>query len=691
MRKLSLKTMVAIPSLSILIAGVIILVTIVGFAATASTTMLTSELMDAKVSSYTNEFSALSYSGYATVLSLAATVNSISQDMENPREEIVKLFRDVVRADNEMLAVWTCWEPNAFDGNDSDYINENEYHDGTGRFVPFVFRDGNNIGIEPLADYDDPVDGVYYQGALKSGKPFITDPYEYSVGGKTMNIYSIAVPMFRDGKTVGVMGMDISLEKVSAIMNSASILDDGYLCVLSPGGLIATHRNESMVLADYKVAWLKNHADDIDKLRVNGGQFRVSGYSDVTDTHMEVLGVGVKIGDTQGYWVILGFIPIDTVNAAASSLVWVVIIVGLALVAMTGLTIWIFVSKGLKKMPAITEMAGRIANGDISFGNLDYDTTPTKNEITLLERAFSAISKSVKSQAETMEKIADGDYSVNIPVRSDFDVMNKAINHMLDKTNDALNQINSSTAQVSFGSQQIAGGSQTLAQGSTEQAASVEELSSAISEVADKTDANAKMAEQAATLANKIKGSAHEGNRHMDQMMEAVKEINRSSQDISKVIKVIDDIAFQTNILALNAAVEAARAGQHGKGFAVVAEEVRNLASKSAAAAKDTGTMIQDSMVKAELGVRIAGETAVSFTEISEGVNESSRLINEIAKSSEEQSFGIGEINRGIEQIAKVIQQNSATAEESAAASQEMSSQSNMLEDLVGQFKLKKA
>jgi len=267
--------------------------------------------------------------------------------------------------------------------------------------------------------------------------------------------------------------------------------------------------------------------------------------------------------------------------------------------------------------------------------------------------------------------------------------MGKALVHMVDSLNTLFGEINNSTAQVASGAKQIADGSQSLAQGSTEQASSIEQLSASITEIAHKTKDNAGKAEKAAVLANTIKQNAEKGSRQMDEMTAAVKDINTASQNIKKVIKVIDDIAFQTNILALNAAVEAARAGQHGKGFAVVAEEVRNLAAKSAEAAKDTGGLIADSMEKAELGSRIANDTAASLAEIVSGINESSQIVNEIAQSSDEQSAGITQINHGIGQVAHVVQQNSATAEESAAASEEMSGQSNMLEDLVAQFKLK--
>jgi len=295
----------------------------------------------------------------------------------------------------------------------------------------------------------------------------------------------------------------------------------------------------------------------------------------------------------------------------------------------------------------------------------------------------------VTNIAKELEAVANGDLTVDVEVLSEDDVLGQSLQNTVINLNFMFGEISSAAAQVTAGAGQIAEGAQTLAQGSTEQAASVEQLSASISEIAANTKENASKAERAATLANTIMANAEKGSRQMDEMTSAVKDINAASQSISKVIKVIDDIAFQTNILALNAAVEAARAGQHGKGFAVVAEEVRNLAAKSAEAAKDTGGLIANSMEKAELGASIAIDTAASLGEIVTGINKSNQIINDIAKSSEEQSYGIAQINMGIDQVAQVVQQNSATSEESAAASEELSGQSVMLKDQISQFKLR--
>jgi methyl-accepting chemotaxis protein len=293
--------------------------------------------------------------------------------------------------------------------------------------------------------------------------------------------------------------------------------------------------------------------------------------------------------------------------------------------------------------------------------------------------------------AGLLTRIAGGDLNFTHAAMSDDDIISHSLIDMLNNLNKMFGATRTASDQVSTGAAQISDASQSLAQGSTEQAATVEELSASIEEVALKTKQNAERAVNAAHLSETIKVNAQKGSEQMTEMTTAVAEINVASQDISKVIKVIDDIAFQTNILALNAAVEAARAGEAGKGFAVVADEVRNLASKSAAAAKETGVLIENSMKKAELGSTIAAQTASSLSEIVEGINRSTDLITEIADSSEQQSLSISQIHEGIVQVSEVVQKNSATAEECAASAEELSAQSTLLAENVSKFKLRKA
>jgi len=384
----------------------------------------------------------------------------------------------------------------------------------------------------------------------------------------------------------------------------------------------------------------------------------------------------------------------STASGMADTLLFVIIgVLLLAIVVAVAFALYIsgLISKPLVILSTFMKKAG--TTGDITLSQDDKANigkyAQLKDEIGQAIAGSAAFVEHVTNVAGNLETIASGDLTVDVKMLSSSDTMGKSMSQMVDNLNKMFGNIQTSTGQVSSGAKQVADGAQSLAQGSTEQAASIQELSSSITEIANKTKENAEIATRTATLSETIKASALKGSTQMDDMISAVQEINDASHSISKIIKTIDDIAFQTNILALNAAVEAARAGQHGKGFAVVAEEVRNLASKSADAAKDTGDMIQNSMEKAELGSQIAGETANSLKEIVSGISESSTMISEIAQASEEQSIGISQINTGIDQVAQVVQQNSATAEQSAAASEQMSSQSSILEELISQFKLK--
>ncbi|MCL1903791.1 MAG: methyl-accepting chemotaxis protein [Oscillospiraceae bacterium] len=694
MKKMSLKMSVLIPVLAVLLAGVTILVVIVGSVSSTSTLDMTERLMDARVNENSNLFISLSNYGYASVSVLAPVVEDYWRGMAemgedyDVRVDILDCLEEVLSTDHNILAIWTCWEPDALDGKDKEHVNINKYHDDTGRFVPYLFRDGSGINGEPLADYEDPEDGLYYQGARDSQKPYITDPYPYEIGGETIAIYSIAIPIIHDGKTAGVVGMDIDLSNVTEIMNAASILDDGYLSVISPNGSIATHRKTDMILESFKITWMNDYATQIESILNNGGDIQIDAYSDVTNTYMKILVHGVMIGETDRYWAVCGFVPQKTVNAASNRMIMLVVLVGVGLVLITGITMFALISNGLKKLPVIKAMAEKIAIGDVN-NDLKSDNSFTRNEITLLERSFIDISNSIKTQAETMDKIAHGDYSVSVQVRSDADVMSKSINRMLEMTNTTLNSINSSTVQVSHGSKQVAEGAQVLAQGSTEQASVVEQLSASIMEINTMAKDNAENASAALEEAKESGRLMNICMEQMNQMTDAMHTINDKSKDIFKTTKVIDDIAFQTNILALNAAVEAARAGQHGKGFAVVAEEVRNLASKSAEAAKETASLLESSTKSVEDGNRIVEQVNESLKSVADLSRRNAEKVESVQAISAQQSGAMEQVSTGIDQVSQVIQQNSATAEQSAAASEEMSGQSDMLGDLVSQFKLK--
>ena len=694
MKRTSLKTAVFVPALAVLIAGIVALAITVGSVASASTSEMTDQLITSKIDENAQKFESMAMEPYSVASALSPILSDIAKRSENPRDDVLDVLisvldADVLGAGKNIIGVWTGWEPNAIDGKDSQYVNA-EYHDETGRFIPYVYRDGNGYGIAPLMDYEDPVAGDYIVTARKTGRPHVTDPFEYDVGGEIKSMYTISFPILDSDNTVlGVVGIDIDLERVISTINEASILDDGSIFVISPSGLYASHTDENLLMKSYTSTWVGNHSIEIGRLLSQGGSFSSTDYSDELMTDVIFKASGVMIGDTGNYWAVCGIVPQSTANAPSDTIIWLVIGVGFALIVITGLTIMLFIRRGLKEMPGITAMAERISRGDISGISAGSDAEPTKNEITLLQRAFGSISNSIKSQAEIMSRIADGDYFVSIPVRCDSDVMNKAINDMLDRTNAALHQIMSSSVQIDAGAKQIADGAQSLAHGSVEQASAIEHLSTSIGVITDMTNQNTGIAKEAADLSGEIKTIAETGNEQMGQMMQAVNDINDASNQIGKIIKVIDDIAFQTNILALNAAVEAARAGQHGKGFAVVAEEVRNLAAKSAEAAKDTGGMIENSIERANLGLSIATKTSDSLKEIVDGINRSAVIVAQIARSSEEQSTSIAQINTGIEQVAQVVTQNSATAEESAAASEEMSSQSNIMAKNISRFKLR--
>ncbi|WP_312939635.1 methyl-accepting chemotaxis protein [Oscillibacter sp.] len=380
-------------------------------------------------------------------------------------------------------------------------------------------------------------------------------------------------------------------------------------------------------------------------------------------------------------------------NKAAASIAMVIMIILIVVSFVISLFLSIFTSGIISKPLKMIEMVSEhIAVGDVDIYGLvteeDTQVKKRKDEIGKVALAFNKLIEGTVKLSRELETVATGDLSLAVTVRSEKDIMGKALSELVEKFHGLAASIVTSADQVDSGAGLVADSSTSLSQGATEQASSVEELSASMEEITSQTTQTAQNAQKTNELAGNIQKDADAGNAQMAEMLRAMNEINASSENINKIIKVIENIAFQTNILALNAAVEAARAGQYGKGFAVVAEEVRSLAAQSSKAAKETTELIENSINKVAAGTIIANDTADALSKIVVGVSQAGELVNAIAAASHEQAAALEQINQGIAEISQVVQNNAASAEESAAASEELSAQADILKDYVSVFKL---
>lgn len=399
----------------------------------------------------------------------------------------------------------------------------------------------------------------------------------------------------------------------------------------------------------------------------------------------------LSVGALAAVACVAGWSGVSSSGGGQASLYYIITAAS-ALILVLSIAMSFIASRSINKIMA--EMSTAV--NKLSKGELDVEITiHSKDAIGELAQSLKSACATIKMYisdiSEHLRIMGDGDFSQDITLDyiGDFASIKEGLEEITRDMNRTVSVLHISAEQVSTGAEQLAGGAQELAQGATQQASSVEELSAIINDVAEKVRRSAEHIGLVSGYAREAGDGVRYSNEQMEKMLEAMRDINKSSSNIQKIIKAIDDIAFQTNILALNAAVEAARAGSAGRGFAVVAEEVRNLAVKSAQAANQTTQLIEGSMQKVRAGSKIADETAEALSNIVEKISLVQDATEQINAASKEQDKSITQILIGIEQVSTIVHTNSATAEESAAASEELSGQAAILRQETTNFKLK--
>lgn len=523
----------------------------------------------------------------------------------------------------------------------------------------------------------------WYEGAVSQKTTTVTGAYTDAVTGEM--VVTVATPIYSGNNQIAVFGLDVLLDTLSTKMSEITVGESGYVTVYDSENNIIYHPNSELLMLNASEV---DYSSNIKEAIVNNETVEGLKY---TRSGTEYTGSTVYIDDL-GYYV-LGLIPQEEFEIYiqdTSRTITLRFALTVLLLAVIAVIFSLSITKSVKKLSA--------AAGKIAAGELDVElNVSSRDEVGLLAKDIRAITARLKEYilyinevTGALNEIANGNFVFHLEYeyKGEFARVKTALLRVRDTMTQTLRQVVLAADQVASGAGQVAAGAQASAQGVTEQASAVQQLAATLQDVGHQISDNTKLVNVAGTEMEKVTREVGEGKVKMQNMLGAMEDITSNSQEVAKIIKEIEDIAFQTNILALNAAVEAARAGQAGKGFAVVADEVRSLASKTADASHSTATLIKNALDAVNNGKVLADDTAASFDEVYDTVDELARNARAITENSGKQDEAVHQAADGVEQISSVVQTNSATSQQSAAASEELSGQAQTLKELVARFRL---